>query len=81
MLRRAGIARPCWRSGIHYRRRTDSRVDPEEQLYFLNILSGLGAHATILFSTHIIKDVENICENVCIIDIGKTRYLGTTSVC
>ena len=80
MLRRAGIAQALLgdQAFIIVDEPT-AGLDPEEQLYFLNILSGLGAHATILFSTHIIKDVENICENVCIIDMGKIRYLGTTS--
>jgi len=78
MLRRAGIAQALiGNPKFLIVDEPTTGLDPEEQLYFLNLLSRLGNDCTVLFSTHIIKDIENICEQVCIIDSGCLLYQGS----
>ena len=78
MLRRAGIAQALIGDPkFLIIDEPTTGLDPEEQLYFLNLLARVGGERTVLFSTHIIQDVENICERVCIIDYGKLLYHGT----
>jgi ABC-2 type transport system ATP-binding protein len=36
-------------------------LDPEERIRYKNFLSVLGREKTIVFSTHIINDLENVC--------------------
>ena len=33
----------------------------------------------MLFSTHILSDVETVCDSVTVVDHGKTLYEGTVS--
>lgn len=78
MLRRAGIAQALIGDPkLLIVDEPTTGLDPEEQLYFLNMLSKIGSDRTVLFSTHIIQDVENICENVCVIEKGSVMYLGS----
>ncbi|HET6745249.1 MAG TPA: ABC transporter ATP-binding protein [Candidatus Limnocylindria bacterium] len=48
-----------------------SALDPEGRRDVLEIIHGLGGHSTVLFSTHILNDVERICDRVAIIDRGR----------
>jgi len=78
MLRRAGIAQALIGDPkFLIIDEPTTGLDPEEQLYFLNLLTRVGGERTVLFSTHIIQDVENICERVCILDYGTLLYQGT----
>lgn len=56
-----------------------SGLDPVERVYFRNLLSRLGTQMTIIVSTHIIADVESICENVGILKQGKLIYHGSAN--
>jgi ABC-2 type transport system ATP-binding protein len=77
MLRRAGIAQALIGDPkILIIDEPTSGLDPEERLYFLNMLSRIGGNKTIIFSTHITHDIENICENVCVLETGSVMYIG-----
>ncbi len=80
MLRRAGIAQALLGSPkLLIIDEPTTGLDPEERLYFLNLLSRISYTQTTLLSTHIIHDIESICENVCVLEQGKLMYAGSTS--
>lgn len=80
MLRRAGIAQALLGSPkLLIIDEPTTGLDPEERLYFLNLLSRISFSQTTLLSTHIIHDIESICENVCVLEQGKLLYAGSTA--
>ena len=80
MLRRAGIAQALLGDPkIIIVDEPTTGLDPEERLHFLNLISSIGTDKIILLSTHIIHDIENICQNVCIIEKGNIMYSGKTT--
>ncbi len=48
-----------------------SALDPEGRHDMLNVIGGLRGTSTVLFSTHILTDVERICDRVAILDHGR----------
>jgi ABC-2 type transport system ATP-binding protein len=48
-----------------------SSLDPEGRRDVLGIIRGLGGGSTVLFSTHILNDVERVCDRVAILDHGR----------
>lgn len=55
-------------------------LDPEERLRFLNILSEVGQEKTIIFSTHIVSDIVDLCQNFAILYGGKILcYMSPTA--
>jgi ABC-2 type transport system ATP-binding protein len=54
-------------------------LDPNERYNFNSIISEYSKDSIILISSHIIEDIENICENVVILDAGEIKYSGKTS--
>jgi ABC-type multidrug transport system ATPase subunit len=46
-------------------------LDPEERVRFLNLLSEIGENAAVILSTHIVEDVEELCNHLAIIDHGE----------
>ena len=77
MLRRAGIAQALIGSPkVLIVDEPTTGLDPEERLYFLNLLSKIAIDRTIIFSTHIIADIENLCNNICVLEQGDVKYLG-----
>ena len=46
-------------------------LDPSERNRFLNILREIGADNTVIFSTHIVEDVKDLCTEMAIINHGK----------
>jgi ABC-2 type transport system ATP-binding protein len=48
-----------------------SALDPEGRRDMLETISGLRAHSTVLLSSHVLTDVERICDRVAIIDAGR----------
>lgn len=77
MLRRAGIAQAIIGDPqVLIIDEPTTGLDPEERLYFLNLLSRIAMDRTIIFSTHITADIENLCKNVCILEQGQVKYLG-----
>lgn len=52
-------------------------LDPEERKRFLNVLREVGTQNTVLFSTHIVDDVRELCNNMAIISNGKVLKKST----
>jgi len=48
-----------------------SSLDPEGRRDLLVLIEQLGAAATVIFSTHVLTDIERICDRVGIIDHGR----------
>ena len=48
-----------------------SALDPEGRRDVLDLVAALRAEATVLFSTHVLADVERICDRVAILDHGR----------
>src|SRR6185436_14899783 len=48
-----------------------SSLDPEGRRDLLVLIEQLRATATVLFSTHVLADIERICDRVGIIDHGR----------
>lgn len=54
-------------------------LDPQERMNFKNMLVKLAKDRTVLFSTHIISDIEDTCEQLCILHHGTIIYKGEQS--
>ena len=54
-----------------------SGLDPEERNRFLNMLSDLSNNKVIIYSTHIVEDVQELCKNVAIINKGEVVFAGS----
>jgi ABC-2 type transport system ATP-binding protein len=48
-----------------------SSLDPEGRRDLLELISGLRGERTVVFSTHVLADVERICDRVAILDRGR----------
>ena len=46
-------------------------LDPAEQQRFLNVLREVGSNSTVIFSTHIVEDVKELCNNMAIMNNGR----------
>ena len=77
MLRRAGIAQALIGDPkVLIIDEPTTGLNPEERLYFLNLLSKIAMERTIIFSTHITADIEHLCNNICVLEQGEVKYLG-----
>lgn len=54
-------------------------LDPAERMRFLNILREVGTDNTVIFSTHIVEDVKELCTDMAIINKGKVLQHCTPS--
>lgn len=52
-------------------------LDPEERIRFRNMLSEWSASRIVLFSTHIVGDIENSCSQLAIMRKGKVLFHGS----
>jgi ABC-2 type transport system ATP-binding protein len=48
-----------------------SSLDPEGRRDMLEVIGGLGRDSTVVLSSHVLTDVERICDRVAIIDDGR----------
>jgi ABC-2 type transport system ATP-binding protein len=48
-----------------------SALDPQGRHAMLNVIAGLRGQATVLMSSHILADIERVCDSVAIINRGK----------
>lgn len=46
-------------------------LDPAERNRFLNVLREIGVENTVIFSTHIVDDINDICQQIAILNNGK----------
>lgn len=51
-------------------------LDPEERINFKNIISKI-TNTTVILSTHIVSDVDDVCDSVLVMNKGKLIYQGT----
>lgn len=56
-----------------------SALDPTGRKEILEILRKISGETTVIFSTHILSDVERICDNVAVLHNGKIAVSGTLS--
>jgi ABC-2 type transport system ATP-binding protein len=54
-----------------------SALDPEGRRDVLELIASLRVETTILFSTHVLADVERICDRVAILDHGRLVVEGS----
>ena len=52
-------------------------LDPEERLRFYNLLDEFSGSRTVVVSSHIMSDIEAVCENVAVLDAGRLLFAGT----
>ncbi|MEZ4972667.1 MAG: ABC transporter ATP-binding protein [Cyclobacteriaceae bacterium] len=55
-------------------------LDPEERTRFLNVIRSIGTSNTVIFSTHIVADVRELCQHLAIIDHGNVICEGNTKM-
>ena len=53
-----------------------SSLDPEGRRDLLELIAGLRGEATVVFSTHVLSDVERVCDRVAILDRGRLVIEG-----
>ena len=56
-----------------------SALDPIGRREILDVIFRLRSKSTVLFSTHLLSDVEAVCDSVTVVDHGKALYEGTVS--
>ncbi|WP_411339325.1 ABC transporter ATP-binding protein [Sphingopyxis sp. J-6] len=52
-------------------------LDPEESNRFLNLLSEVAENIVVIFSTHIVQDIADLCQNAAIIAGGRIITTGS----
>ncbi|MBK9256869.1 MAG: ABC transporter ATP-binding protein [Saprospiraceae bacterium] len=52
-------------------------LDPAERNRFLNVLREVGTDNTVIFSTHIVEDIKDLCQNIVIMNKGKVLKYTT----
>lgn len=52
-------------------------LDPEERIRFRNLFSETAQDKLVLLSTHIIEDVQSVCNRLVVIDQGRILFVGT----
>jgi ABC-2 type transport system ATP-binding protein len=56
-----------------------SALDPSGRREVLDLIGRLARTKTVVLSTHILGDVQEVCDTVGVIDGGRLRYQGTVS--
>ncbi|MGL4666083.1 MAG: ABC transporter ATP-binding protein [Clostridium butyricum] len=51
-------------------------VDPQERIKIRNLLNEYSQNNTVLFSTHIVEDIESTCNNLAILNEGNLVFNG-----
>jgi ABC-type multidrug transport system ATPase subunit len=54
-------------------------LDPRERIRFRNLLARLARGRVVLFSTHVVEDVEVACERVIVMARGRVVFDGPTA--
>ncbi|MCI9540894.1 MAG: ATP-binding cassette domain-containing protein [Lachnospiraceae bacterium] len=52
-------------------------LDPEERIAFRNLFSRMAQERLVLLSTHIIEDVQSVCNQLIVIHHGNILFVGT----
>ena len=77
MIRRAGIAQAILGNPqVIIVDEPTAGLDPEERLRFKGVVSRISRDRTVILSTHIIEDVEALCDQIIMMSNGKIPYQG-----
>jgi ABC-2 type transport system ATP-binding protein len=77
MKRRVGLAQAIMHSPpILIVDEPTAGVDPEERIHIRKLLSTYAENHTVLFSTHIVEDIEYTCNQLAVLDDGNLLYTG-----
>ena len=80
MLRRLGIAQALLGDPeIVIFDEPTAGLDPEERLRFKNIISRLSKEKTVIISTHIVEDIEAVCDKIIVMNDGNIVKSGSCS--
>lgn len=80
MIRRLGIAQALLgKPKIIIFDEPTAGLDPEERLRFKNIISEIARNIIVIISTHIVEDIEAICDNIVIMNKGKLITSGSST--
>lgn len=80
MIRRLGIAQSLLGNPkIIIFDEPTAGLDPEERLRFKNIVSEISKNTIVIISTHIVEDIEAICDTIVIMNKGKLITSGSSS--
>lgn len=80
MQRRVGIAQAILGNpDIIFLDEPTAGLDPEERTRFRSIISKLRGDKIIVISTHIVEDVESVCDRVIIMNHGEIKENSTVS--
>ena len=52
-------------------------LDPEERIHFRNLFSQAAQDRLVLLSTHIIEDVQSVCNQLVVMNHGRILFTGT----
>lgn len=52
-------------------------LDPEERVRFRNILADVGSERTVIFSTHIVSDIESIATEIAVLAHGRLVHFSS----
>lgn len=79
MLRRAGIAQAMiGNPEIIILDEPMASLDAEEKQQFKNYISEAAKESTVILSTNVISDIENLCHNIAVLDRGSLIFSGST---
>lgn len=71
MVRRLGIAQSLLGDpSIILVDEPTAGLDPEERIRFKNLIAGIQDNRTVIISTHIVEDVDALCDNIIILNKG-----------
>ncbi len=80
MLRRVGIAQALLgHPKLIIVDEPTAGLDPEERVHFRNLLFELGQGRVVILSTHIVKDIEETCQQLALLHEGRLRFQGPPS--
>lgn len=78
MVRRVGIAQALLNHpALVILDEPTTGLDPEERMRFKNIIRGLRGDTIVIMSTHIVEDVEAVCDRILILKEGRLAAEGT----
>ncbi|EIT84477.1 ABC transporter [Fictibacillus macauensis ZFHKF-1] len=78
MVRRVGIAQAILHSPkIIVVDEPTAGLDPQERIRFRKLLRQLGKEATVIVSTHIVEDIESICDTLAVLKKGHVIFNGS----